>query len=257
TMYSLDINFLNDREGQATATAAKPAQVSVPMGEQVPLMAGLAVAIALPALTAGAWFYFQNRVTSLEAQQQELQTQITSLQAKKKEADTFNAEAEQIKAEIQGLVGVFNQIKPSSAILQDISDRVPIGVQLNSLNETGGKVNLSGTARSYNDVNDFLLVLQKSPFLKPTETQLKSAQLTAYSTPIELAGANKPETSQATPGGEEPKSDVTITAPQVVSYTIETSLSDTPAAELLPALESKGAGGLVTRIRALKEKGVI
>ncbi|MEB3338554.1 MAG: fimbrial protein, partial [Leptolyngbyaceae bacterium] len=74
-MYSLDINFLNDREGQATV-AAKPTRASVPMGEQVPLMIGLAVAIALPALAGGVWFFFQIRVTSLEAQQQELQTQI-------------------------------------------------------------------------------------------------------------------------------------------------------------------------------------
>lgn len=254
-MYSLDINFLNDREGYSAASSGY-SRARAPIGSQTPLIAGVAVGLLLPAIAGATWFYFQNRATALETQQQELQAQIASLEAAKKEADQFNAQADQIKAEVDSLVAVFNQIKPSSAVLQDVSDRVPVGVQIDSFAETDGKITITGTARSYNDVNDFLLVLQRSPFLKATATQLKGARLVAYPTPVELLGLRQAATpsgsgqATGTPG-------VTIKTPQVVSYTIETNLNDVPASQLLQELESKGAGGLVTRIRTLQEKGVI
>lgn len=253
-MYSLDINFLNDREGYSAASSGYP-RARAPIGSQTPLIAGVAVGVLLPLIAGATWFYFQNRATALETQQQELQAQLASLEAAKKEADQFNAQADQIKTEVDGLVAVFNQIKPSSAVLQDVSDRVPVGVQIDSFAEVDGRITLTGTARSYNDVNDFLLVLQRSPFLKATATQLKGARLVAYPTPVELLGAQ-----QATPSGSgqtRGTPGVTIKTPQVVSYTIETNLNDVPASQLLQELESKGAGGLVTRIRTLQEKGVI
>ena len=41
-----------------------------------------------------------------------------------------------------------------------------------------------------------------------------------------------------------------------VTFTIESKLSDTPTSDLRRELDRKGAVGLVTRIEALKNKGV-
>jgi type IV pilus assembly protein PilN len=45
--------------------------------------------------------------------------------------------------------------------------------------------------------------------------------------------------------------------PKVVKFLMTATLTDVPASELLQELERKGDIGLVTRIKVLKEKGVI
>jgi type IV pilus assembly protein PilN len=50
---------------------------------------------------------------------------------------------------------------------------------------------------------------------------------------------------------------IPIKPPQVVKYTIQSSLSDVPASELIRELEQKGTVGLVTRIRSMQQTGVI
>jgi type IV pilus assembly protein PilN len=103
------------------------------------------------------------------------------------------------------------------------------------------KLEIQGTARSFDDVGYFLVTLKRSPFFKGDETQLVKAQLVENRTKLEV-----PKTQ--TQGQR-----VTYTLPKVVEYTISTSISDTPASELLRELDRKGAVGLVTRIRTLQE----
>ena len=43
----------------------------------------------------------------------------------------------------------------------------------------------------------------------------------------------------------------------LVDYTIQANITSTPAAELMDELERQGAVGLVARLRALRETGVI
>jgi type IV pilus assembly protein PilN len=180
----------------------------------------------------------------LEAQKQDLDAKLGQLAAQLKQAEDFDAQRKVIEAETQAFAGVFNQVKPWSAMLQDVSERIPPGVQLDSLQESAGQILISGTARSYSDVNDFLLLLQKSPFLKAQDTQIQSAQVGGFVTPVKFTGLGP----QGKPRYELPK---------VVSYRLVTRLNDIPASELLRELDRKGAVGLVTRIRTLQEKGVI
>ena len=42
-----------------------------------------------------------------------------------------------------------------------------------------------------------------------------------------------------------------------MDYTIAANITDTPASELIDELERQGNVGLVTRLRALRETGVI
>ncbi|HBW56447.1 MAG TPA: fimbrial assembly protein, partial [Oscillatoriales bacterium UBA8482] len=107
------------------------------------------------------------------------------------------------------------------------------------------KLEISGVANSFTQINDFVLLLNQSPFFNGEKTKLISAKLEENPTQLVSKPASR---------------DVGNIKPQlqsVVKYTIETNLSRTTASELLPELQSKGALGLVNRIKTLQEKGVI
>lgn len=259
-MYSLDINFLNDRPEYRPDTGSRTSSRGrAPTGSMVPLFLGVALGVFLPAAAFGAFLVFQNRNEELAARNAQLDVEISKLQAESKKIDAVNAEIQQVTTETNALATVFNQIKPWSAMLQDIRSRIPAGVQIDTIQQTDplpptpetpnptSKVEIVGIARSFNDVNDFLLTLQKSPFLKADQTQLVNADLRDNPTQIEFRrGAQATDTQR-----------VEVKLPQVVVYRIQSSLSDVPASELLRELDRTGAVGLVTRIRTLQEKGVI
>ncbi|MBD1861002.1 MULTISPECIES: PilN domain-containing protein [Trichocoleus] len=259
-MYSLDVNFLNDRPEYRPDVGGGPSRPKAAPGSLVPLFLGVATGVFLPAVVLVLWLVLQNKNAELQTRIDQLNVQLGELQRADEKVAAINAQAGQIKAETDALATVFNQIKPWSAMLQDIRDRVPAGVQVSNIQQTDApaatpqspnpapKVEISGAARSFNDVNDFLLTLQKSPFLKASETQLVGADLRDNPTQIEVRQDRTPQSS--TP-------DVQVKLPQVVVYKIQTSLSDVPASELLRELDRKGAVGLVTRIRTLQQKGVI
>ena len=151
---------------------------------------------------------------------------------------------------------MFDQIRPWSAILKDLRDRIPATVQIENVKQISptvakkgeaspnpaGGLEITGFARSFNDVNDFLLTLQASSFLKSTETKIITGEL-----------VDAPISHGATPS----ITGVPIKPPQIVKYTIQSSLSDVPASELIRELEQKGTVGLVDRIHSLQQTGVI
>ncbi|HEY9648940.1 MAG TPA: PilN domain-containing protein [Chroococcidiopsis sp.] len=266
-MYSLDVNFLSDRVERPTEAGQViqgPAQDS-----SVPLYIGLGVAALLIALTGGLWFFLQRSNASLTQELAELDTRLTELGAKLQEVATINAQVKQIEDQNKALATVFDRIKPWSAILQDIRDRVPDGVQITLVQQSEtaappppppadpaqpppavpepppAKIEITGQASNFDSVNDFLLTLQRSPFLNAADTRLVSATLIPNPTRIDVAGA---------PGQQ---SQLRIQLPDVVEYKLETSLTPRPASELLQDLERTLAIGLPARIQALRDKGVI
>jgi type IV pilus assembly protein PilN len=102
-------------------------------------------------------------------------------------------------------------------------------------------VEISGFARSFSDANDFMLSLQQSRFFKPAQTKIITAELV----------------DALIQRGSQSATDIQIKPPQIVKYTIQSSLSNVPASELIPELEQKGAVGLVNRIRSMQQIGVI
>jgi type IV pilus assembly protein PilN len=275
-MYSLDINFLNDRPDiRPQVQGNKPKQKPAAM---TPLILGVALGLLLPGVVGGLWFFVQQQTALLETRQAELDSQLASLQIGQDKIKQLNDEIAKVQGETNDLASVFNQIKPWSAMLQDIRERVPVGVQIQTIQQTEDttsaaaaaptpapdaqapnaqatsapsptmKLAISGSARSFDEVNYFLLTLQRSPFFKSDETQLVKAELVQNPNKLEVNVPQNKTQSGAT---------VTYTLPKTVNYEIQTSLSDIPASELLRELDRKGAVGLVTRIRTLQEKGVI
>jgi type IV pilus assembly protein PilN len=111
------------------------------------------------------------------------------------------------------------------------------------------RIQLDGVAQSFNEVNSFILTLKQSPFFNPNDTQLIDSSLVEQSVQV-TAGS---QSSPGAPATSTTKSVVT----KSVKYTIQTSLKQVPAAELLRELESKGALGLVTRLKSLQQQQVI
>ncbi|NEP26558.1 PilN domain-containing protein [Moorena sp. SIO3I6] len=264
-MYSLDINFLKDRNPEEIKSVQEVGgRQGMALGEMTPLLIGAAVGLILPGLVGGFWVVLQHQNARLKEEIADVDKKLAALGAQKQRISKLNKELKLVNDETNALASVFNQIKPWSAMLQDIRERTPPGVQIKDIeqqqvtdknaskDESSAnsrpkiELDISGTARTFDDVNYFLLTLQNSSFFDKNDTQLLKAQLVNNPTKLEIPESQKELVTQ-----------VKYTLPKVVEYTIKTKLSDIPASELLKELDRKGAVGLVTRIRNLQSQGVI
>ncbi len=276
-MFNLDINFLNDRPDLKPGSAAAAARgggrrVSSGGNESpFPLYAGAAALLTLLGITGAAFLYFNWQKGNLEAEQVKLDAQLGTIEAKRKELQAANAKVKAAESEIKALATVFNQIKPWSAMSQDLRERLPPGVQIASIVQsapaggatTGGNpvytpdITITGQANDFDQVNDLLVILKKSNFLKPDDTRIIK---TARTEPSVLPPVSLPKAVElpVKPGQEkkENNNNQLIKLPGKVTFTVQSKLSDIPTSELLRELDRKGAVGLVTRVEALKSKGV-
>jgi type IV pilus assembly protein PilN len=256
-MYPIDINFLNDRPEYSSATVTKGTYAGGESDSKTPLILGGAVAgglLGLVLLAFGGLTFWNQRLT---AKEQDLDSKLSQLAPQLAEIDKLVAQEKAVQAETSALAQIFNQIKPWSATLQDLRDRVPPALQITRIEQiiaappspspspspaAGAspapaaaaappvqELKLNGNSLSFSDVNDFELTLRKSPFLKADKTQLISSERkTGDQSKVEL-----------------------------VDYQLRTEINDVPASELLQVLNAKGATGLVTRIESLKTQGVM
>jgi type IV pilus assembly protein PilN len=252
-MYSLDINFLKDRPIYQNKNDKKGGN-KLPSGDPKPIFLGVGLGLCLPILAGAGWWVLQMKNGELEQTVAQLEQEVNKLDAEIGNINKIKEQTNAVKAETQSLVTVFDQIRPWSAMLQDLRDRIPGAVQIENVKQLlpiaaaegqpppnpAGGIEITGLARSFNDVNDFLLSLQQSQFLKSSESKITTATLVDAPLPPSASTAKVP-----------------IKPPQVVKYTIQSSLSDVPASELMRELEQKGTVGLVARIRSIQQTGVI
>ncbi len=273
-MYGIDINFLNDRKDRPVEAIVPSAKGrSAPSATKLPLLIGLGVAIAALAGVGGYWAILQSQQKGLMAQQADLDSRLTELQQKLAQADTVRQQAEAIDSEITALAGVFERIRPWSAIVRDVQGRTPSRTQISQLTQTSpaegvttpaaaattppatpatpatteapafsaaGGLELSGNACSFDDVNDFMLTLKNSPFLESKSVEITKADL----------GEIVPGRCPGDPDTGKPLA--------LVSYTIASNIKSIPATELLDELNrQQESTGLAARIRALQETGAL
>ena len=294
-MYSLDINFLNDRpDYKPVATKSSTKKSSGGAKDQMPIYGAVLFAFGVNAAVMGAWWWATNQNTQLATEQATLDQELATLNTQANTIKAINTETDKVTAEYKALAGVFDQIKPWSAMLQDLSARTPAGLQIAKIEQIdpspspvvaatpppaaapppspaaapapgaapapaapapaaaptpvvpqqAAKVQISGRASTFAQVNDFMLLVQRSPFFLNTDTKLVAATLINNPTQLKVGNQNAA-------AAELPK------LRPVVEYKIETTLSPTGASELLPELRSKQADGLAIRIETLQEKGVL
>jgi len=299
-MYSLDINFLKDpnRRPEERLSQNKGSGTKAPSGSLTPLFLGIAVGILPLGLVGGLLLFTQHQTAQKQEQLTALNGELDRLKIGQKQVDDLKAQTKKIQEDTNALITVFDQIKPWSAILQDIRSRVTPGLQISSIQQSmvaataaapaaakrspvsravtppnpeaspGSpspqaspasaktktaattptppqpqmKLDISGTARSFDEVNYFMLGLQQSSFFKKEDTQLISAQLVNNPTRIEV-----PQNR----AGSGPQDKYEL--PKVVQYKIQTSFNQEPASKLLQELDRKGAVGLTSRIRTIQQ----
>lgn len=259
-MYSLDINFIKGRsQPKAEPTTRATRRTSFAASDMTPIYVGLGAGLASLALVLAGWGILSAQNSGLEREVAKLDQDLAALGIQEQQIQQIQAEVTQIKSQNQALATVFNEIRPWSAILQDIRDRIPANaVQIENIQQVtaaatpaptaspppqgqqavpaappANGIEIIGNARTFNDVNDFLLSLKQSSFLKPEDTKIVSAELVNNSS-----------------GGQN-------ATPPLVKYTISSTFTDAGATELLRELERKGTLGLVTRIRTLQQRGLI
>jgi type IV pilus assembly protein PilN len=247
-MYSLDVNFLKERGGnQASPSEAKPEKVKQPIAKQIPIALGAIALVAFPGAAFGYLKQLESQKAALEQEIQNIDSEITSLQSQNQQLDQIRQQVGAVDQEIQALIKVFEKIRPWSAILQEVSDRIPPGVQVDTIQQSGSLDNtqliFSGIARSYDDVNDFVLFLQRSPFFNSQNIKLTGASLADFAISIENT--------------DEIPENLEVDFPQGVKYSITTQLSNTPASQMIREFNNKGSVGLVTRLKTLEYKGAI
>jgi type IV pilus assembly protein PilN len=254
-MYQININLLNDRPGYNSGTVNSKGTLSG--SDNTPLIWGGAFAGGLMALTLLALGGVSLLSQQLVSQEQKLDADLTALAPGLSKVSELQAQEQTIQSETAALAKVFNQIKPWSATLQDLRDRVPATLQITKIEQTAaapppaapnsadkpkgeaaaapvapppaGELKISGNTLNYSDVNDFELTLRKSAFLKPDQTKLTSSQ----------------------------RENNAQTGVDLIKYEMRTQLNDVPASEVLQVLNAKGATGLVSRIETLKRQGAM
>jgi type IV pilus assembly protein PilN len=256
-MYSIDVNLLRDRLGVVPDGERGPAGPA----SNTPLIFGGVAAVAAVGLVLIGYGLISFRNYQLVAEEQQLEDELSKIVPQLAQLEKFKAEEERVNSETQALATIFNQIKPWSSTLQDVSGRVPATLQIAKVEQSAppppapapagdpppaatatpqpatppqpastSLLTFTGKARSFGDINDFVLTLQKSPFLDNESVKLIQAER---------------------PGGDK------ASKTTLVDYKITSALSGVPASDLLQELSQNGAKGLVSRIDFLKQKGVI
>jgi type IV pilus assembly protein PilN len=328
-MYTIDINLLRERADYQTGAQSEFINNTTigPTAKygKAPLFVGVGIAALSLLITSGGWLLLGQQTTQLEAKQKDLDQKLGSLKIQDAKLAELNGQITLATDQNQSLTSVFNQVQPWSAILQDLRESIPKGVQIANISQSelkaapaapvtaaappaangglinkistppnpeakpgtapaattaaataapavpavptaaGGtpvatalpadvpttKIEITGTAKSFEEVNNFMLTLKQSAFFNPDETQLVNADLGA-ATPLATAPALDGKVATV-----DPIKVKKMELPRVVNYKIQTSIKRVPAADLIRELERKGAVGLVARLKSLQQQQAI
>ncbi len=126
-MYSLDVNFLKDRHLSQTGKGTPAAKIStaINLRKQTPLLIGVGVGAGLLTLTGLLGLILGWQTSETQAKIQQLDAELGQLQAQSKKLEDMKAQLTAVGEENEALVTVFNQIRPWSAILQEIRLQTP------------------------------------------------------------------------------------------------------------------------------------
>ncbi len=186
------------------------------------------------------------------------------LKARMQQLEGYEAEVEQLtqtlmkeravlKAVKEGndqLVKRLIDVRSSSALLADLQQRVPEGVQLSGVKMEGTEaIKVEGVARdpvAFGRVNALELVLRNSPLLAATEVKLGKA----------TREAPKPVQVKEVPGRTGNSTDK-LELPSAVSFQLAAKLTPLDANRLVNVMEGLKAEGMVRRLQVLQRAGLM
>ncbi|NJN75916.1 MAG: hypothetical protein HC796_06505 [Synechococcaceae cyanobacterium RL_1_2] len=251
-MYSIDINFLRDRAlNEESKTTIKPKTNSASFNDIIPTFGGVAVGLLALGAAGGWWWQVNNKTANINQEIQKIQAELDAAKAQNAEIGRLKGEIAKIDQEFQAFGSILNQVKPWSALLADIKDRMPPNIQLetitdNGLDEEKGfiSVSIEGFGGTYTDVNNFLLTLQESSLVDSGKTFIESVDPT--DNPITLETALKE--------GEDSPVLIKLKPEEVVEFTIQVALTDVSSLKLASELERKGLMASPLVIKSLSNR---
>ncbi len=227
-MYAVEINFLRDRVPQGQTYVEEE-------DSPLPLVLGIALGVIALIGAGGVWGYTAYQEQTLAQEKVQGEARLNPLRQQLAELDKLKERVNQIRKETEELANVVEKVTPWSAVVQDLGNRTLPGIQLGKVEQSGSNLKITGQANEFATVNEFLLVLERSPFFKsqpPNQPRLINSQ-------------------RAASRGDED------TQP-LVQYEVQVSLaSDKKLSENLANLKRTGAVGLETRIEILRELGIL
>jgi type IV pilus assembly protein PilN len=260
-MYSIDINFLNDRPGyQPPPPKTPPGGSKTPPASLPFLIGGAAVAVAALSSAGGWWWIINTKNTQLQAEITKLESESGLLDAEVKKVEELEGKIKQYNDQTKFFTSIFNtSVKPLSSLLDELTSILPPGVQISQISQTlkqaegeniqantpwgviSQNIEITGLSPSFAEVNDLLLIVKQSPFFNEKETALVAAELVEIPIEVEWTGL-----------GDAPEN----LKPKVVQYTISTKATNVLASEMLPDLQRTNAQGLLSRLNRLQQLGV-
>ena len=216
-MYSLDINLLNERAGyqpskesgfSGESTFATPAKYG-----KVPLYIGAGVAALSLLVAGGGWLWANQETARIETKQKELDTKLGSLKVQEARLQQVTAQVDQITTESKSLASVFDRIQPLSAVLQDLRENTPQGIQIDDIKQ-----------------QEVPLVVATTP--TPTASPASGGLINKISTPPNPEAKPSPGASPATPTA-------TVANTPATTTPSSTLLADAPTTKLLIAGKAK------------------
>jgi len=111
------------------------------------------------------WTQLDNRIETLEKDKAAAEARVSEQDNMLKAVKTVEEE----RKEVADKIGVIEQLKKNQSslvrLLDEVSKALPQGVNLTSLSESSGQVNIEGTAFTNNDIVRFVDNLKASPLL--------------------------------------------------------------------------------------------
>lgn len=254
-MYSIDINFLRDRSlnDDQTQPEIKPKQTSTSLNDMLPAVGGVLVGLLALGAAGGWWWQVNNKTANINQEIQKIQAELDAAKAQNAEIGRIRADIEKIDREFQAFGSILNQVKPWSALLADIKDRMPPNIQLeaiidNGMDEEGAiSVSIEGFGATFSDVNNFLLTLKESALVDSSNTYIETVDPT--DNPITLETALEE--------GEDSPVLISLKPEEVIEFNVAVALADISAIELAAELERKGAEGFTARYKVFEQQGLI
>ncbi len=186
------------------------------------------------------------------------------LKARMAELETYEVQVQQLSQELMGhraalkavkegndqLVKRLIDVRSSSALLADLQQRVPEGVQLSKVQMEGTDgIKVEGLARdpvAFGRVNALELVLRQSPLLAATEVKLGKA----------TREAPKAVQVKEVPGSTGNPADK-LELPSAVTFQLAAKLTPLDASRLVNVMEGLKAEGMVRRLQVLERGGLL
>jgi Tfp pilus assembly protein PilN len=236
----LELDLLRRRREQMGLSAPRPVPARALILRGTLMGAGV-VALALLACLAAAFYggWLQQR-------ERQLKPDADAYDQAQARIGQVTKELTARKADNQALADAVAGVRSGSALLTEVAQLIPQGLQLTKLKVLGSSLEISGAAQQplgLDQINGFQLQLEGSPFFQPDGVSLAKAEEVS-TTPAAAVAPGTPAAPAAQP----------ITS---LNFELKAELAADAAKLTRNRLQALGSLGLARRVELLRRDGLL